>query len=558
MKAHVEIASNPTHIRNGHYELLVIVDNEDELTNNYDVATDTGSLYVSVKPVSTADIKIGNTQKVYDGQPAVVPDNLFALTMPTFMQQAALTSDDFDVSPITGTADLTGAGTYAIQLNKIGLAKLRAQNIDYSFDGVTSGVYTIQKAKVNANEFKPVVADKTYDAQPIPSVYTIVIPNLIKMPANLTATDFTILTPTANKRDVGQYSVSLSESGLAKFREANSNFDIVGGPAVAAFKVTPAPLTVTMHHAEKTFGDPDNYASDVVGWLDSNPYELVYTRSNMNEDKGTYDVNVAVKNAQNYTVTTFGAPLTIKSYADLNVTDITLTQGDTWNPSMNFVNAKNDRGVSVNWQEFIMQNGIVKNADNVNTLKPGVYTVIYIFGDPVMKTATVTVKGPATNVPESANESQSSQASQQANISVQSQASTTKQHESTSSSVHVSQLSQAVQQSATVPHVSEKQNNSETTQSLVHQKAQTLKSRAATDAVTSNVHNQSTSVKDPSVADSSVTSKPTFANKEKTTELPHTGEHANTVAAEVGLGLLGTLLALAGLRRRKRDEDPND
>ena len=557
VKAHVEIASNPTQIRNGHYELLVVVDNEDELTNNYDVATDTGSLYVSVKPVSTADIKIGNTQKVYDGQPAVVPDNLLALTMPTFMQQAALTSDDFDISPITGTADLTGAGTYTIQLNKIGLTKLKAQNIDYSFDDVTSGLYTIQKAKVNAAEFKPVVADKTYNAQPVPSVYTINVPNLIKMPTSLTATDFTILAPTANNQDVGQYSVSLSESGLSKFREANSNFDIVGGPAVVTFKVTPAPLTVTMHHAEKTFGDPDSYASDVVGWLDSNPYELVYTRSNMNEDKGTYDVNVAVKNAQNYTVTTFGAPLTIKSYADLNVTDITLTQGDTWNPSMNFVNPKNDRGVSVNWQEFIMQNGIVKNADNVNTLKPGVYTVIYIFGDPVTKTATVTVKGPATNVPESANMSQSPQASQQANISAQGQGqdSATSHQESTSSSVHVSQLSQAVQQSVTASRGSEKQNNSATTQSLVQQKTQTLKSRAATDAVTSNVNNQSISVKDPSVAESPVTSKPTFANTEKTTELPHTGEHANTVAAEVGLGLLGTLLALAGFKRRKRDED---
>ncbi|MCF6165187.1 MBG domain-containing protein [Furfurilactobacillus rossiae] len=558
VKAHVEIASNPTPIRNGHYELLVIVDNEDELTNNYDVATDPGSLYVSVKPVSTADIKIGNTQKVYDGQPAVVPNNLFALTMPAFMQQAALTSDDFDISPITGTTDLTGAGTYTIQLNKIGLTKLKTQNIDYSFDGVTSGLYTIQKAKVNAAEFKPVVADKTYNAQPVPSVYTINVPNLIKMPASLTATDFTILASTANNQDVGQYSVSLSESGLAKFREANSNLDIIGGPAVATFKVTPAPLTVTMHHAEKTFGDPDSYASDVVGWLDSNPYELVYTRSNMNEDKGTYDVNVAVKNAQNYTVTTLGAPLTIKSYADLNVTDITLTQGDTWNPSMNFVNAKNDHGVPVDWQEFIMQNGIVKNADNVNTLKPGVYTVIYIFGDPVVKTATVTVKGPATNVPESANESQRSQASQQDNISVQSQASATSHQENTSSSVHVSQLSQAVQESAMASRVSEQQNNSKTTQSLVQQKAQTLKSRAATDAVTSNVNSKSISVKDPSVSESSVTSKPTLASKEKTTELPHTGEHANTVAAEVGLGLLGTLLALAGLKRRKRDEDSND
>ncbi|WP_238331082.1 LPXTG cell wall anchor domain-containing protein [Furfurilactobacillus milii] len=100
--------------------------------------------------------------------------------------------------------------------------------------------------------------------------------------------------------------------------------------------------------------------------------------------------------------------------------------------------------------------------------------------------------------------------------------------------------------------------STKTTQSLVQQKAQTLKSRAATDAVTSNVNNQSISVKDPSVSESSVTSKPTFTNKEKATELPHTGEHANTVAAEVGLGLLGTLLALAGLKRRKRDEDPND
>nr|WP_250161409.1 LPXTG cell wall anchor domain-containing protein [Furfurilactobacillus milii] len=153
--------------------------------------------------------------------------------------------------------------------------------------------------------------------------------------------------------------------------------------------------------------------------------------------------------------------------------------------------------------------------------------------------------------------SQSPQASQQANISAQGQGqdSATSHQESTSSSVHVSQLSQAVQQSVTASRGSEKQNNSATTQSLVQQKTQTLKSRAATDAVTSNVNNQSISVKDPSVAESPVTSKPTFANTEKTTELPHTGEHANTVAAEVGLGLLGTLLALAGFKRRKRDED---
>lgn len=221
---------------------------------------------------------------------------------------------------------------------------------------------------------------------------------------------------------------------------------------------------------------------------------------------------------------------------------------------MNFVNAKNDHGVPVDWQEFIMQNGIVKNADNVNTLKPGVYTVIYIFGDPVVKTATVTVKGPATNVPESANESQLSQASQQDNISVQSQASATSHQENTSSSVHVSQLSQAVQESAMASRVSEQQNNHATTQP----RAQTLDSRAATHDVISNVSDQNVSVEEASLKENSATSKPTLASKEKTTELPHTGEHANTVAAEVGLGLLGTLLALAGLKRRKRDEDSND
>ncbi len=580
IQAHVEIGSNPTQMRHGHYELFVAIENQDQLRRDYNIVMNPGLLYMSAKLVKADQVEIGSDHKAYDGKPVSISTALFKLTIPDYLQQIPdFTTQDFVVTPITGTTDLTGVGTYTIALSSSGMAKLRADNSDYQLAGETDGVYTITPAKIDASSLKPVVADKVYDTKPVATTYKLDVPSSITVPDNLTDADFVLTHPENSLKNVGRYTVSLSKTGLAKLQAANPNFDITGDPAISSFNITPAPLTVTMKHAEKVFGDPDRFSSTVDGWLDDVPYQLVYTRTDMNEDKGIYSVDVKVTNAQNYKVKTIGAPLTINSYAALDVTNIKVKQGTNWHPSMNFVSAKNDHGISVNWTEFVAQKGIVENADKVDTSKPGVYKVTYIFGDPVVKTATVTVVAPTTDSTAGSQTSQASQTSQHSQGSVQSQASQasrTSQQSQGSVQSQASQASQTSQQSqgSVQSHASQASQASQqshgSVQSLTSQASprtdnapqltnvstsqNALQSHATSVAETVPVKVQHTTETTEALSTTSAKVNHSSDN-EKRAELPHTGEHDDVAAAEAGLGLLGTLLAFAGFKRRKKRED---
>ncbi|EAF4531715.1 DUF5011 domain-containing protein, partial [Listeria monocytogenes serotype 1/2a] len=87
-----------------------------------------------------------------------------------------------------------------------------------------------------------------------------------------------------------------------------------------------------------------------------------------------------------YDGVTSTATITVLAPVVVNVKDSTLMQGNTWNASDNFLDATDDAGNPVAFQDITV-------TGSVDTTQPGVYKVDYSY-DGVTSTATITVLAP--------------------------------------------------------------------------------------------------------------------------------------------------------------------
>ncbi|WP_186808499.1 MBG domain-containing protein, partial [Furfurilactobacillus siliginis] len=129
---------------------------------NYTVTSTDGKLTITAQPLA-ANVTIKTATKVYDGDVTTDPTT-FTVEGPTGVTDfdtTGLTASDFDVTGITSQ----NVGNYTIKLTAAGLAKLQANNKNYSFtsDKVTNGSFTITQAPVTITA--PTLT-KSYDGKP--------------------------------------------------------------------------------------------------------------------------------------------------------------------------------------------------------------------------------------------------------------------------------------------------------------------------------------------------------------------------------------------------------
>lgn len=145
----------------------------------------------------------------------------------------------------------------------------------------------------------------------VPSNYQ----NLFKVPTTLNASDFD--TTGISSQNVGHYFISLTASGIAKLQAANPNFnfdttDVQNG----VFTITPAAITIEAPTISKAFdGEPYGAITATVTGQPTKGVVPIYTLSDINDDTevGTYPIAVIADSSANpnYTMTTINGALTI-------------------------------------------------------------------------------------------------------------------------------------------------------------------------------------------------------------------------------------------------------
>ncbi|WP_203649289.1 MBG domain-containing protein [Secundilactobacillus yichangensis] len=235
-------------------------------------------------------------------------------TMGTYTETIKLgTNPNYKVNTVPGTFTITG--------------KLTAGSINLT-DGTTTYGDLNQDATKDSYTFKSYLAHNT---------------DKLVLPDGLTNADYVIQNATYSPSgylNQGTYTVGLSDSGIAKVKAANKDFDLQDANFIAGtIVVTPATLTVTPQSVSKDAGQADpTWTTTVSGALAGDtPTVTGYTvtRSNTSETPGKYvisaDVSQATVNDSNYVLAGGDAILTInpKTTTDkIVVTPTGITYGD--------------------------------------------------------------------------------------------------------------------------------------------------------------------------------------------------------------------------------------
>ncbi|MBC1910459.1 BspA family leucine-rich repeat surface protein, partial [Listeria innocua] len=146
-----------------------------------------------------------------------------------------------------------------------------------------------------------------------------------------------------------------------------------------------APVVVNVKDSTLIQGDTWNASDNFLDATDStgNPVsfqDITVTGSVDTTQPGVYKVDYS------YDGITSTATITVLAPVVVNVKDSTLIQGDTWNASDNFLDATDDAGNPVSFQDITV-------TGSVDTTQPGVYKVDYSY-DGTTSTATITVLAP--------------------------------------------------------------------------------------------------------------------------------------------------------------------
>ncbi|EAC7083896.1 BspA family leucine-rich repeat surface protein [Listeria monocytogenes] len=192
-------------------------------------------------------------------------------------------------------------------------------------------------------------------------------------------------TPTANYtgkwQNVGSGTVNKPKgSFIGTATELMSTYD--GSTMADTYVWQPMLIEVNVQDSVLMVGDTWKPEDNFLSALDNaeNPVDfkdITVTGSVDTTQPGVYKVDYS------YDGVTSTATITVLAPVVVNVKDSTLIQGDTWNASDNFLDATDDAGNPVSFQDITV-------SGSVDTTQPGVYKVDYSY-DGVTSTATITV-----------------------------------------------------------------------------------------------------------------------------------------------------------------------
>lgn len=262
--------------------------------------------YSFVAPVGTITIKAANTtatlsggNKVYDGK------NISYLPTITYDDNKTinLTASDIEVEK-----NASNVGTYTIKLTAEGMAKVREANSNFDFGDLSQVVssYVISAAKANA---ALTVNNKVYDGQNFDVNNAPVITlhadgdlqnNLSQI--QLSTGDYQVV---QNGRNVGSYTLRLTNTGISRIKAMNPNFDFINLNTVSAGgQITPKQVTVTANPNTKVYGNDDpNLTAKVDGLVDGDVLNYQVSRTT-GENVGEYGLNITLGTNNNYQVVT--------------------------------------------------------------------------------------------------------------------------------------------------------------------------------------------------------------------------------------------------------------
>ncbi|PIO80179.1 hypothetical protein BSQ39_12405 [Loigolactobacillus backii] len=309
----------------GEEDVTATYDVDGSVNRNYDISVNTAKLTITQAVVNSSAIRIEDGNKTYDGDPITAYSHVYITVngVETVLNWSTdITSTDFVYTPITGSKDLTGVGTYAITLSPAGISKMQTVNGNYDLSNLATapaGTYTIAPAtaaiQINAT-------GKTYDGTAIaaPTVsITGIKDGKITAPADitLTADDYTtVKQPVAdNLVDAGAYQIQLTEAGVAAIQKAFANFDLGDITTdTADYKISQAPATITVTGGKFAYdGQVHNPTVSFDGVVDGETlhYDLStgLTYPGSKTVTATYDPTDSVN--RNYSITVTTANLTV-------------------------------------------------------------------------------------------------------------------------------------------------------------------------------------------------------------------------------------------------------
>ncbi|PIO84172.1 hypothetical protein BSQ39_11670 [Loigolactobacillus backii] len=297
---------------------------------------------------ATTQVTTGNQEITYgDATPAftamVSKDSQLDLSKVTF------TNDDFDFYSADGKTKLDGIptnkGTYQVNLNAAGQAKVQAANTNYTLTSgdFIAGTYTINPksattGEVTIGDAKGEALNKTYDGSTFSGNPVFQGP---EKDVTLTTGDYEYVDANgkvvANPVNAGDYKVELTQAGIDKVTAANSDYDLGDLTALtsnATIAKAKATLTVTSNDDITYDGKAHHLNVAVDGAV--NGETITYTTTNNDQTAvGHYDVTVkadANNVNSNYDITTNQGSMTIVKAA---TTPGEVTIGDAKGEALN-------------------------------------------------------------------------------------------------------------------------------------------------------------------------------------------------------------------------------
>ncbi|MCV3322131.1 MBG domain-containing protein [Pediococcus ethanolidurans] len=195
---------------------------------------------VTINPITDATVSIAGTdEKTYDGAAGTIKLPKYTITL---SNGATYTLQDGDLA--FSSADPTNVGTYDVTLSQTGIDHLNAadKNYTYSADSISgTGKYTINPITTDPSDKSTSfsISDATsYYGENSPT-FVVAPGSNVKDPGNLTNDDFTFIDKATGQvvdgvpTDVGSYEVILNDSGKAKVAAANPNYNFSDGSFVS-------------------------------------------------------------------------------------------------------------------------------------------------------------------------------------------------------------------------------------------------------------------------------------------------------------------------------------
>ncbi|WP_157053611.1 MBG domain-containing protein, partial [Lactobacillus taiwanensis] len=261
----------------------------------------TGNARFTITPAPIIISGNGSQIGTYTGNPQVVDPGNFPITLipdgdgpvPT-IPDGTLTSDDFVVKDKDGNpVDPTNVGDYTVYLTSEGVEKLKELNPNYDWPTTEQEVGTLTVTPAKMDVTLSGNGSKVSDGQPASVDLSTLLDNLTGNNLNkdgLTLDNFSWNTPDGNApTEVGNYTITLSENGLKKLQDNNSNYTV---NVTGEFKYSITPASQKIEYVDgngKIIKAIDNIGTDSSNYGDKVDFDV---KQNVPKDYKLVDSNV--------------------------------------------------------------------------------------------------------------------------------------------------------------------------------------------------------------------------------------------------------------------------